>query len=201
MEKKDKRYINETLKKIIDYINGENPMITKIISKSFNRLIERMKKSRPIKRKFNDKHELVNALKRLRNRTINEVKCNQHDKIFSGFTDLYYHITEYHPETILQSSSGSNSNPIDEKRYMERKIIHRKFNNIVSKIKQKKADYRTVNDWIAAMDMLQEFINGQRFIDFSIGEYRWNSMLTFIEQMMMIANKANEMPNIFAKQL
>ncbi|KAH9413970.1 hypothetical protein DERP_014492 [Dermatophagoides pteronyssinus] len=183
-------------------------MITKIISKSFNRLIERMKKSvdndqnvtfninmdhwkitmnfihrltiidtidisdkffnqiqtnyqiaktfdknlkaRPIKRKFNDKHELVNALKRLRNRTINEVKCNQHDKIFSGFTDLFYHITEY----------------------------------------------RTVNDWIAAMDMLQEFINGQRFIDFSIGEYRWNSMLTFIEQMMMIANKANEMPNV-----
>ena len=46
------------------------------------------------------------------------------------------------------------------------------------------------------MDMLQEFINGQRFIDFSIGEYRWNSMLTFIEQMMMIANKANEMPNV-----
>nr|XP_027195770.1 uncharacterized protein LOC113790319 [Dermatophagoides pteronyssinus] len=86
-------------------------------------------------------------------------------------------------------------------RYMDRKAIHRKFNNIVSKIKQKKADYRTVNDWIAAMDMLQEFINGQRFIDFSIGEYRWNSMLTFIEQMMMIANKANEMPNIFAKQL
>nr|XP_027195769.1 uncharacterized protein LOC113790318 [Dermatophagoides pteronyssinus] len=100
---------------IIDTIDISDKFFNQIqtnyqIAKTFDKNL----KARPIKRKFNDKHELVNALKRLRNRTINEVKCNQHDKIFSGFTDLYYHITECHPETILQSSSGSNSNPIDD---------------------------------------------------------------------------------------
>lgn len=49
------------------------------------------------------------------------------------------------------------------------------------------------------MVMMEELFMGQRFIDFSIGEDRWNSMLTFIEQ--MIASRAGEIPVRLSERL
>nr|XP_027201190.1 uncharacterized protein LOC113795197 [Dermatophagoides pteronyssinus] len=75
---------------------------------------------------------------------------------------------------------------------MDQKRILRKFDSIVAKIRQKRADIRTIESWIVAMDMLQELFGNQRFFDFSMGEERWKLMMNYMEQ--VIAGKAGEIP-------